>query len=166
VDEGEYKTLTLLEATGPAPVTATHKRSMATLTALVDRELVEVYGSSLETTMAITDEGRAELVRHREERNTVVSDYDMLVQRIRVAMPEDSAKAAVELLDSVIAATKREQARRDSELMQKNSDRAPTAPAVKGGTTSRAVFESAARMLDPDQLGWSLELPDHLKDAE
>lgn len=65
LDEGAYRTLTLLEMTGPAPVTATHKRSVATLTGLVDQGLVEVYGSSYEKTMEITDEGRAELVRHR-----------------------------------------------------------------------------------------------------
>jgi DNA-binding PadR family transcriptional regulator len=68
LDEGAYKTLSLLELTGPAPVTATHKRSMATLTDLVDQGLVELYGSAAEKTMQITDEGRAELVRHREQR--------------------------------------------------------------------------------------------------
>jgi DNA-binding PadR family transcriptional regulator len=67
LDEGAYKTLTLLEVTGPASVTATHKRSMATLTSLVDPGFVEVYGSSYEKTMQITDAGRAELVRHRGE---------------------------------------------------------------------------------------------------
>jgi DNA-binding PadR family transcriptional regulator len=68
VDEGAYKTLSLLELTGPAPVTATHKRSVATLTWLVDQGFVETYGSSYEGTMQITDEGRAELVRHREQK--------------------------------------------------------------------------------------------------
>jgi DNA-binding PadR family transcriptional regulator len=67
LSEGAYKTLSLLELTGPAPVTATHKRSMATLTWLVDQGFVETYGSSYEGTMEITDEGRAELVRHREQ---------------------------------------------------------------------------------------------------
>lgn len=67
LDEGAYKTLSLLELTGPAPLTATHKRSMATLTWLVDQGFVETYGSSYEGTMEITDEGRAELVRHREQ---------------------------------------------------------------------------------------------------
>jgi DNA-binding PadR family transcriptional regulator len=68
LSEGAYKTLSLLELTGPAPVTATHKRSMATLTWLVDQGFVETYGSSYEGTMEITDEGRAELVRHREQK--------------------------------------------------------------------------------------------------
>lgn len=64
--EGEYKTLTLLEVTGPAPVTATHKRSMPTLTALVGNSFVEMYGSAAEKTMTITDAGREALVQHRE----------------------------------------------------------------------------------------------------
>jgi DNA-binding PadR family transcriptional regulator len=68
LDEGAYKTLSLLELTGPAPLTATHKRSVATLTWLVDQGFVETYGSSYEGTMQITDEGRAELVRHREQK--------------------------------------------------------------------------------------------------
>jgi DNA-binding PadR family transcriptional regulator len=67
VDEGAYKTLSLLELTGPAPVTATHKRRVATLTWLVDQGFVETYGSSYEGTMQITDEGREALARHREQ---------------------------------------------------------------------------------------------------
>jgi DNA-binding PadR family transcriptional regulator len=67
VDEGAYKTLSLLELTGPAPVTATHKRSVATLTWLVDQGFVETYGSSYEGTMQITDAGREALARHREQ---------------------------------------------------------------------------------------------------
>jgi DNA-binding PadR family transcriptional regulator len=66
MDEGAYKTLSLLELTGPAPLTATHKRSMSLLTSLVNDGLVETYGSSYEGTMAITDKGREELARHRE----------------------------------------------------------------------------------------------------
>lgn len=60
-------------------------------------------------------------------------------------------------------AVRRDQARVDAELMRTQSDRSPSAPAPRSGTTSRAVFASAARMLHPDELGWSLELPDHLK---
>jgi DNA-binding PadR family transcriptional regulator len=41
---------------------------VATLTWLVDQGFVETYGSSYEGTMQITDEGRAELVRHREQK--------------------------------------------------------------------------------------------------
>ncbi|MER5754374.1 hypothetical protein [Streptomyces sp. NPDC002088] len=67
LDEGAYKTLSLLELTGPAPVTATHKRSVSTLTSLVDQGLVETYGSSYEGTMEITDKGREELARYRSE---------------------------------------------------------------------------------------------------
>jgi DNA-binding PadR family transcriptional regulator len=67
LSEGAYKTLSLLELTGPAPLTATHKRSMATLTWLVDQGFVETYGSSYEGTMQITDAGRAELARHMEQ---------------------------------------------------------------------------------------------------
>jgi DNA-binding PadR family transcriptional regulator len=67
LDEGAYKTLSLLELTGPAPLTATHKRSMATLTWLVDQGFVETYGSSYEGTMQITDAGREALARHREQ---------------------------------------------------------------------------------------------------
>jgi DNA-binding PadR family transcriptional regulator len=65
LDEGAYKTLSLLELTGPAPLTATHRRSVATLTGLADRGFVELYGSAQEKTMAITDAGRKELVLHR-----------------------------------------------------------------------------------------------------
>lgn len=61
-------------------------------------------------------------------------------------------------------AVRRDQARVDAELMQRQSDRSPSAPAPKGGTTSRAVFAAAAKMLHPERLGWSLELPDHLRD--
>jgi DNA-binding PadR family transcriptional regulator len=67
LDEGAYKTLSLLELTGPAPLTATHKRSVATLTWLVDQGFVETYGSSYEGTMQITDAGREALARHREQ---------------------------------------------------------------------------------------------------
>lgn len=67
MDEGAYKTLSLLELTGPAPLTATHKRSMATLTWLVDQGFVETYGSSYEGTMQIMDAGREALARHREQ---------------------------------------------------------------------------------------------------
>ncbi|MGW0626149.1 hypothetical protein [Streptomyces sp. NPDC002758] len=65
LDEGAYKTLSLLELTGPAPLTATHKRSVATLEWLVEQGFVETYGSSYEGTMEITDKGREELARHR-----------------------------------------------------------------------------------------------------
>jgi hypothetical protein len=68
-------------------------------------------------------------------------------------------------MERYATAVRREQARVDADLMQKNADRAPTAPAPKGGTTSRAVFESAYRMIHPDELGWSLELPEHLRDT-
>ncbi|MFE4681616.1 hypothetical protein ACFRNJ_12360 [Streptomyces sp. NPDC056721] len=67
MNEGEYKTLSLLELTGPASVTATHKRSLPVLTGLVEQGFVETYGSSYEATMTITDAGRAALARHREE---------------------------------------------------------------------------------------------------
>lgn len=67
LDEGAYKTLALPELTGPASVTATHKRSVATLTSLVEQGLVETYGSSHEATMAITDKGRKTLAQHRGE---------------------------------------------------------------------------------------------------
>jgi hypothetical protein len=95
----------------------------------------------------------------------VAGEYEQLVQRIKVGHPEDTAAEMIRLLDKVVADTRRDQARVDADLMTKNADRAPTAPAPKGGTTSRAVFESAARMLHPDELGWSLELPEHLREA-
>jgi DNA-binding PadR family transcriptional regulator len=65
MNEGAYKTLSLLELTGPAPVTATYKRSATLLTDLVEEGLVVTYGSSYEGTMEITDKGREELARHR-----------------------------------------------------------------------------------------------------
>lgn len=70
---------------------------------------------------------------------------------------------AKRMLDDLLAIAAREQARVDAELMQTMSDRAPKAPAPKSGTTSRAVFAEAARMLHPDELGWGLELPEHLR---
>jgi hypothetical protein len=94
----------------------------------------------------------------------MTGEYEQLVQRIKVGHPQDTAAEMLRLLDKVVADTRRDQARVDADLMQKNADRAPTAPAPKGGTTSRAVFESAYRMIHPDELGWSLELPEHLRD--
>jgi hypothetical protein len=73
-----------------------------------------------------------------------------------------SPDAAREMIDALIGTAARAQAQADAELMQKMSDRAPTARPSKGGTTSRAVFAEAARILHPDELGWSLNLPDHL----
>lgn len=70
---------------------------------------------------------------------------------------------AKQMIDDLVAAAAREQARLDAELMQKMSDRSPTAPASKGGTNSRTVYASAANILHPDKLGWSLELPEHLR---
>jgi hypothetical protein len=92
--------------------------------------------------------------------------YEHLVQRIKVGHPADTAAEMIRLLDKAIQDARREQARVDADLMKKNVDRAPTAPAPKGGTTSRAVFESAYRMIHPDELGWSLELPEHLRVLE
>jgi hypothetical protein len=96
----------------------------------------------------------------------VATAYEQLVQRIKVGHPQDTAAEMIRLLDKVVADTRRDQAQVDAELMQKNADRAPKAPAPKGGTTSRAVFTEAARMLHPDVLGWSLELPEHLREGE
>jgi hypothetical protein len=97
LDEGAYKTLSLLELTGPAPLTATHKRSVATLTWLVDQGFVETYGSSYEGTMQITDEGRAELVRHREEKveEQVSGDFE-----VRTA--EDVTPRVLEYVQDII----------------------------------------------------------------
>jgi hypothetical protein len=61
VGEGAYKTLSLLELTGPAPLTATHKRSMVLLSWLIEQELVVVSGQ----TMEITDKGREALGQAR-----------------------------------------------------------------------------------------------------
>lgn len=93
----------------------------------------------------------------------MVTDYEMLVQRIRVGHPEDTATEMIRLLDQVVETTKVEQARRDSELMQMLSDRAPDTKPPAGGTNSKSVYGSAAQILNLDDLGWSLNLPDHLK---
>jgi DNA-binding MarR family transcriptional regulator len=97
LDEGAYKTLSLLELTGPAPLTATHKRSVATLTWLVDQGFVETYGSSYEGTMQITDEGRAALARHREEKveEQVSGDFE-----VRTA--EDVTPRVLEYVQDII----------------------------------------------------------------
>jgi hypothetical protein len=123
-------------------------------------------GYDIKAPAAEQDKLLAERVRALLEGETKMNDYEMLVQRIRVGHPEDTAAEMIRLLDSVVADTRRDQARVDAELMQKNADRAPKAPAPKGGTTSRAVFTEAARMLHPDVLGWSLELPEHLREGE
>ncbi|MFF9525424.1 hypothetical protein ACF1DV_26100 [Streptomyces achromogenes] len=68
----EYKTLTLLEVTGDAPVTAVARRSVPLLTSLQDRGFVTVYDGvdpvrgGTRVMMSITDAGRAALVEHRE----------------------------------------------------------------------------------------------------
>jgi DNA-binding PadR family transcriptional regulator len=67
LDEGAYKTLSLLELTGPAPMTAVHGRSVPLLRLLVEERLVTVR----DATMEITDEGRAALARYQEERDTL-----------------------------------------------------------------------------------------------
>lgn len=90
----------------------------------------------------------------------------MLVQRIQVGHPKDTAAEMIRLLNSAIESTRRDQARIDADLMQKMSDRSSTAPAPKSGTTSRAVYANAAKILHPDELGWSLALPEHLRDEE
>jgi hypothetical protein len=59
--EGALKTLTLLETTGPASVTATHKRSMVLLSWLVEQELVTLRGQLMD----ITDRGREALAEAR-----------------------------------------------------------------------------------------------------
>lgn len=91
--------------------------------------------------------------------------YDELKARLTVAMPLDSVEAALKLLDKVIEETRVTQARVDADLMQKMSDRAANTTPPKGGTNSRSVYKSAANMLNPDELGWSLKLPAHLQDG-
>jgi hypothetical protein len=59
--EGAYKTLTLLETTGPAPLTATHKRSAVLLAWLVEQELVGLRGQLMD----LTDKGREALAQAR-----------------------------------------------------------------------------------------------------
>ncbi|MGW2950720.1 hypothetical protein [Streptomyces eurythermus] len=67
----EYKTLTLLEVTGDAPVTAVARRSMALLTYLRDQGFVTVYdgvdpvNGGTRVMMSITDAGRRALAEHR-----------------------------------------------------------------------------------------------------
>ncbi|MFI1796621.1 hypothetical protein ACH427_04575 [Streptomyces sp. NPDC020379] len=97
-------------------------------------------------------------------RTQVTDARAQLEQRIRVAVPEDSAETMLGLLEQVVQETRREQARLDSELMQKMSDRAPKTTPPKDGTTSRAVYAAAADILNPDGQGWSLELPEHLRE--
>jgi DNA-binding PadR family transcriptional regulator len=104
MDEGAYRTLTLLELTGPAPVTATHKRSVPTLTWLVDQGLVETYGSSYEKTMQITEEGRKELVLHRvlmraantEEGKTVTTEDHRIVEA------DDVTEEVLEVVQGIV----------------------------------------------------------------
>ena len=66
LSEGEYMTLALLEVTGPARPTATHKRSYPVLGELIDAGYVEVFGSIYESTRVITEVGREALRKHRE----------------------------------------------------------------------------------------------------
>jgi hypothetical protein len=70
---------------------------VATLTWLVDQGFVETYGSSYEGTMQITDEGRAELVRHREEKveEQVSGDFE-----VRTA--EDVTPRVLEYVQDII----------------------------------------------------------------
>jgi DNA-binding PadR family transcriptional regulator len=95
--EGEYKTLTLLEVTGPAPVTATHKRSVPTLTALVEQGFVEMYGSAAEKTMAITDKGREALVQHRKEGGPVTHEDHKIVEE------DDVTEEVLEVVQGIVS---------------------------------------------------------------
>jgi hypothetical protein len=69
LEEGEYKTLSLLELTGPAPVTATQGRRVQTLNTLIASGFVETYvpsGQGVVSHMRITDKGRDALSWHRK----------------------------------------------------------------------------------------------------
>jgi hypothetical protein len=74
LEPGEHLTLAALEMTGPAPVTATHKRDALLLMDLSARGLVEIFGSPQEATMAITDKGREALAQHWREKKKGDSD--------------------------------------------------------------------------------------------
>ncbi|MCM2391764.1 hypothetical protein [Streptomyces albipurpureus] len=65
LDDGAYKTLTLLEVTGNAPVTATAKRSFPLLRRLVDAGYVRTYHVGEDAWMSITEAGKKALVDHR-----------------------------------------------------------------------------------------------------
>ncbi|MER6605685.1 hypothetical protein ABT282_07165 [Streptomyces sp. NPDC000927] len=87
----------------------------------------------------------------------------MTVSHVDSGHAEDQWAEAAKLLDELLQDARVKQARADSELMQKMSDRAPDSKPPAGGTNGKRVFASAANVLNPDGLGWSLKLPDHLR---
>jgi hypothetical protein len=84
---------------------------------------------------------------------------------IRKAVPGDGVDAIVNLIGPLVDEIRRDQAKRDADVLRRMSERSPNTTPPRGGTNSRMVFGTAAQMLDPDGEGWGLNLPDHLKDA-
>ncbi|MET9480998.1 hypothetical protein [Streptomyces sp. NPDC006638] len=66
LDPDTYQTLTLLEVTGDAPLTAVARRSAALLRRLLDKKYIRAYLNGADQWMSITDSGRAALRAHRE----------------------------------------------------------------------------------------------------
>lgn len=85
------------------------------------------------------------------------------LERLREALRAHLSEADSSLVGDFEDAVRRDQAGRDADLMRKLSDRSPNTTPPKGGTNSRAVYASAAEILHPDQLGWSLSHPEHLR---
>lgn len=98
-----------------------------------------------------------------------MSDMDdartSLENAIRKAVPDHLSAGILDLIGPLVDEVRRDQARRDAGVMRKMAERSPNTVPPRGGTNGRRTFGSAAQALDPDQDGWGLNLPDHLKDA-
>lgn len=88
-----------------------------------------------------------------------------LENAIRKAVPGDEADAIVGLIGPLVDETRWDQAKRDADVMRKMAERSPDTKPSRGGTNGRQVYTSAAELLDPDEEGWGLSLPDHLKNS-
>lgn len=86
-----------------------------------------------------------------------------LEDAVRKAVPGDGADAMVNLIGLLVDEVRRDQAKRDADVMRKMAERSPDTRPPRGGTNGRQVYTSAAELLDPDGEGWGLNLPDHLK---
>lgn len=99
----------------------------------------------------------------RYEMNELLKMVAGVSENMSPKQQKSNVEKAGELLTKMLQDVRVEQARIDAVLMRKLADNSPSVTPPKGGTSAKAVFETAAKTLDPDGLGWSLNLPDHLK---
>jgi hypothetical protein len=85
---------------------------------------------------------------------------------------DDMPVAMYEVEEAIAAfekAVRAAQAQADAELMEKmatNVDKLARPTTRPSADDTIAVYRTAADALHPDRLGWSLNLPDHLRDVQ